>query len=67
MWALIKIVVVLGFIFFAVGLAACSYAVPTMSFGCYLEYPYALTGFVLIVGGAIIGALGLLDRGRKSS
>jgi hypothetical protein len=63
--ALIKAVVVLGVIFFALGLVACLYGVPTMSFGCYYEYPYAPTGFVLIVGGAIIGALGFLDRGKR--
>ncbi len=67
MRALIKAVVVLGVIFVAVGLVACSYAVPTMNFGCVLEYPYALTGFVLIMGGAIFGALGLWDPGRTSS
>jgi hypothetical protein len=65
--ALIKAVVVLSVIFLALGLVACSYSVPTMSFGCSYEYPYALTGFVLIVGGATIGALGLLNPGKKSS
>jgi hypothetical protein len=65
---LIKAVVVLGVIILAVGLEACSWSVPHQGFGSIPDYeqPYGSTGFVLVVGGAIIGGLGFFEPGRKT-
>jgi hypothetical protein len=60
-----KVVVVLGVIILAIGLVVGFWSEPTKSFGPYYEHPFWLTGVVLVLGGAIIGALGFLDPGRK--
>jgi hypothetical protein len=49
----------------AIGLVIGFWSEPTKGFGPYYEHPFWLTGLVLVLGGAIIVALGFLDPGRK--
>lgn len=59
-----KVVIAISAVFLAIGLVVGFWPEPA-KFGCAYEQPYWLTGLVLVVGGAIIAALGLLDPWKK--
>lgn len=64
-----KDIVVIGVIFLAIGLVVGLWSVPKDVFASMMVYeqPYGLTGWVLVLGGLIIAALGYFDPGRKAS
>jgi heme/copper-type cytochrome/quinol oxidase subunit 3 len=66
---LLKIAVILGCVFVALGLVFSFWSVPHQGFGSVadLEFPYFFMGLVLVVGGAIIAWLGYSDPERKTS